>query len=291
MLALLTLLIAACTSGFPTGPSDDDDSTPPVIVFDDDDDDATGDDDDIADDDDTTPPPDDDDNTPNYEGDEPGECSDGADNDQDGAFDCDDSDCFGAPDCIGDDDDSTPVPDDDDTTPVPDDDDSTPVPDDDDTTPPPDDDDAIDTFEGDEVGECEDGVDNDNDFLIDCDDPTCNVDPACGGPDDDDTTPPPDGTPLITNLVATWNASALEFQFDIGVIDGDCDLGNPTLGWTFNGSPRPPVTLGGPAVTCNANITFWVQGITPGLTYQFTFTVTDSAGNTSASWPITITAS
>jgi len=35
----------------------------------------------------------------NYEGDEPGECSDGADNDQDGAFDCDDSDCAGAPTC------------------------------------------------------------------------------------------------------------------------------------------------------------------------------------------------
>jgi hypothetical protein len=33
------------------------------------------------------------------EGDEPGECSDGADNDRDGAFDCDDSNCAGAPAC------------------------------------------------------------------------------------------------------------------------------------------------------------------------------------------------
>jgi hypothetical protein len=33
------------------------------------------------------------------EGDEPGECSDGADNDEDGDFDCDDTDCIGAPDC------------------------------------------------------------------------------------------------------------------------------------------------------------------------------------------------
>lgn len=33
------------------------------------------------------------------EGDEAGECSDGADNDQDGAFDCDDPDCENAPDC------------------------------------------------------------------------------------------------------------------------------------------------------------------------------------------------
>ena len=35
----------------------------------------------------------------NMEGDEPGECTDRADNDQDGQFDCDDSDCSGSPDC------------------------------------------------------------------------------------------------------------------------------------------------------------------------------------------------
>jgi len=34
-----------------------------------------------------------------FEGDDPGECSDGADNDRDGAFDCDDSDCAMSPDC------------------------------------------------------------------------------------------------------------------------------------------------------------------------------------------------
>ena len=34
-----------------------------------------------------------------YEGDDPGECSDGADNDQDGQFDCDDAACKGSPDC------------------------------------------------------------------------------------------------------------------------------------------------------------------------------------------------
>ena len=34
-----------------------------------------------------------------YEGDEPGECSDGADNDKDGLFDCDDDQCSGAPVC------------------------------------------------------------------------------------------------------------------------------------------------------------------------------------------------
>ena len=34
-----------------------------------------------------------------FEGDEPGECTDGADNDRDGDFDCDDKDCIGGPDC------------------------------------------------------------------------------------------------------------------------------------------------------------------------------------------------
>ena len=34
-----------------------------------------------------------------YEGDEPGECTDRADNDRDGKFDCDDEGCAGSPDC------------------------------------------------------------------------------------------------------------------------------------------------------------------------------------------------
>lgn len=40
------------------------------------------------------------------EGQEPGQCEDGADNDGDGYFDCDDSDCVGAPACGGDTDDT-----------------------------------------------------------------------------------------------------------------------------------------------------------------------------------------
>ena len=82
-------------------------------------------------------------------------CSDGADNDADGYFDCEDQDCWNSPACedeepsddddtaSGDDDttppqgddDSTP-PGDDDTTPIGD-DDTTPAGDDDDTSPPP----------------------------------------------------------------------------------------------------------------------------------------------------------
>lgn len=41
----------------------------------------------------------DDDTADDYEGDEPGECSDGADNDRDSLWDCDDPDCAGSPDC------------------------------------------------------------------------------------------------------------------------------------------------------------------------------------------------
>ncbi|HCP48098.1 MAG TPA: hypothetical protein DIU15_18815, partial [Deltaproteobacteria bacterium] len=37
------------------------------------------------------------------EGTEPGDCSDRADTDSDGLFDCDDPDCAGSPDCAGDD--------------------------------------------------------------------------------------------------------------------------------------------------------------------------------------------
>jgi len=63
---------------------DDDDSAG-------DDDDSTGDDDDATDDDDSL--------EEEREGDDVGECEDGADNDFDGDFDCNDSDCSGAPVC------------------------------------------------------------------------------------------------------------------------------------------------------------------------------------------------
>ena len=37
---------------------------------------------------------------PQREGDEPGECADGVDNDQDGLLDCEDTDCVGAEACV-----------------------------------------------------------------------------------------------------------------------------------------------------------------------------------------------
>ncbi len=73
------------------------------------------------------------------EGNQPGECSDGADNDSDGYFDCEDRDCWGAPACDEDGDDDTADDDDaaDDDDGAPDDDDTLDdddvAPDDDDT--------------------------------------------------------------------------------------------------------------------------------------------------------------
>ncbi len=81
-----------------------------------------------------------------FEGDETGECSDEADNDQDGLFDCDDPDCAGAPPCQADDDDATADDDDataDDDDATADDDDATADDDDDDATADDDDDDSV----------------------------------------------------------------------------------------------------------------------------------------------------
>ena len=77
------------------------------------------------------------------EGDDPGECSDGADNDRDLMFDCDDPDCAASPACDG------VVDDDDDNL-------------DDDDSGPPDDDDAGDDDSG---GDDDDAVDDDDSTI------------------------------------------------------------------------------------------------------------------------------
>jgi len=65
-----------------------------------------------------------------FEGDEAGECTDGADNDQNGLFDCNDPNCSGSPDCAAPDDNNT-QPDDNNTQP----DDNNTQPDDNNTQP------------------------------------------------------------------------------------------------------------------------------------------------------------
>jgi hypothetical protein len=135
------------------------------------------------------------------EGQNPGDCTDGADNDEDGMFDCADPDCVPAPACAGDDDDTVGDDDDtvgddddtgghgdDDTEPHDDDDDdddSAGPGDDDDSAIPGDDDDTANPGEWQNAGDCEDGLDNDGDGLIDCADPDCgNESPECAGDDD-----------------------------------------------------------------------------------------------------------
>jgi hypothetical protein len=98
------------------------------------------------------------------EGSNAGECTDGADNDQDGDFDCNDTDCVGSPDCSeantpggcsdGADNDRDGLFDCDDPDCVSD-------------------EACGDGIEGNEAGECEDGKDNDGDGLIDCEDEDC----------------------------------------------------------------------------------------------------------------------
>ncbi len=102
------------------------------------------------------------------------DCDDGADNDQDGDFDCDDSDCADAPECATEDDCADGADNDADGLFDCDDPDCA-----EDTA-------CVDDFEGDEAGECTDGVDNDSDGFVDCDDPDCEGSPDCESTNDAD---------------------------------------------------------------------------------------------------------
>lgn len=106
-----------------------------------------------------------------------GECSDGADNDFDGDYDCNDLDCAGAPDCFESDCDDGADNDRDgdydcDDSDCADQEECQGTTDTSDTG-------EVDTYEGDEAGECSDGIDNDNDGDIDCDDADCSGAPDC----------------------------------------------------------------------------------------------------------------
>ena len=107
-----------------------------------------------GDDDDVTEAP--------YEGDDAGECSDGADNDQDGLFDCEDDGCVGSPDCACDDGDGDGVCDEDDVCEG--------------------EDDTLDT-DADGVPDCLDPCPDDNPDDTDGDG-VCDSDDLCDGVDD-----------------------------------------------------------------------------------------------------------
>ena len=146
---------------------------------------------------------------PPDEGTRAGDCADGADNDGDGFFDCDDQGCWGSPDCAGDDDDSTG--DDDDATG--DDDDATG--DDDDAT--GDDDDA--------TGDDDDATGDDDDSTAgDDDDATGDDDDSTVGDDDDSTEPPlPAGTCQPVTGVLTCG-STVQGDTSLAGVDDVIDL-------------------------------------------------------------------
>jgi hypothetical protein len=81
-----------------------------------------------------------------------GDCTDAADNDGDGIFDCDDDGCAASPECVSDDSGDTDA--------------------------------TLD--EGRSAGDCTDGADNDGDGAFDCDDAGCTASPDCQAPEDAD---------------------------------------------------------------------------------------------------------
>lgn len=71
-------------------------------------------------------------------------------------------------------------------------------------------------IEGDEAGECNDGADNDQDGLFDCNDDDCDGSPVCGGSDGDaDGDGDGDGEcQVVSDLIGTWQRQAHNRDFE-----------------------------------------------------------------------------
>jgi len=95
---------------------------------------------------------------------------------------------------------------------------------------------------------------------------------------------------VIVNVIDGWNASTGEFEFEVAMTDPDCNLGNPTLLWTYNGASQTPQVLSGASLTCLGTIYFFVGGTTPPASVTFTFQVLDSLGEFSNIWTTTVVA-
>ena len=187
-----------------------------------------------GDDDDSAPAP--------YEGDDPGECSDGADNDQDGLFDCDDPGCEGSPDCACDDADGDGVCNEDDACPGEDDTldtDGDGVPDCLDPCPEdnPDDTDGDGICDSDDP--CDDSIDTDGDGIPDCTDPcddTIDTDgdgvPDCTDPCPLDDPDDSDGDGVCdTDDLCPGGDDTVDLDGN-GIID-DCEQCLGSGGWTL----------------------------------------------------------
>jgi len=169
------------------------------------------------------------------EGDAPDECSDGADNDQDGAADCNDESCAADLACTGGDDDDTGVGDDDDSSASTDDDDDNTAADDDSTTPGPNktDDDGDGQSEVD--GDCDDEDPNNftgNTELCDGQDNDCNGEVSAGEVDLDE-----DGS-LACADCDDGDDSLEELDTDgdgVTTCSGDCDDNDASV---YPGAPE-----------------------------------------------------
>ena len=103
--------------------------------------------------------------------------------------------------------------------------------------------------EGDEAGECDDGVDNDQDGLLDCDDDGCSIAAACTGDDDDaanddDAADDDDGSPDDDDAGDDDDAADDDDATPVGTDEdgdgvtveaGDCDDGDASI---YPGAPE-----------------------------------------------------
>lgn len=184
------------------------------------------------------------------EGNTPGECEDGADNDSDGYFDCGDNDCFGAPYCTGagDDDDDNDVTDDDTA-----------------------DDDTAD----------DDTSDDDT-----ADDDTTDDDTA----DDDTTPDGDGVTPVITEVTYTYAAASSAFTFSVEAHDPDANFGVPLLLWSVDGVPQTPTSIGQIPLQGDAYFDIQLNGAVPGTTYGVLFAIRDADSHVSEGYLVNATA-
>ena len=92
--------------------------------------------------------------------------------------------------------------------------------------------------EGDEAGECSDGVDNDQDGLTDCSDDGCAAATACVGDDDDTSGDDDTSTPTVTtvSLIATKDAMVRRWGNFGDILNYGWEPYNSAHAWTGGGA-------------------------------------------------------